>query len=63
MLEQRYSDNKLHERRKYKLTSEYTRPKTIKQIRIEKEQIDKPKLKVIDIDMDNADDNETELDQ
>ena len=29
--------------------------------KIEKEQINKPKLKVIDIDMDNADDNEIEL--
>ena len=32
MQEQRYSDNKLHERRKYKLTSEYTGRKTTKQI-------------------------------
>ena len=30
--------------------------------KIEEEQINKPKLKVIDIDMDNADDNEIELD-
>ena len=29
--------------------------------KIEKEQINKPKLKVIDIVMDNADDNEIEL--
>ena len=31
-------------------------------VKIEKEQINKPKLKVIDIDMDSAEDNEIELD-
>ena len=30
--------------------------------KIKKEKINKPKLKVIDIDVDNADDNEIELD-
>ena len=61
MQEQRHSDNKLHERREYKLVNSLGE-KLSNKVKIEKEQINKPKLKVINIDMDSAEDNEIELD-
>ena len=62
MQEQRYSNNKLHERRKYILTSEYTGRKTIKQIQNRKRANKQTKTQSNNIDMDNVNDNEIELD-